>query len=63
MTVNSNTLLLERQNEERSLCGLMANALNCSLEATMFKIQLRSKVHFRIDTLEKGMNLFILPVK
>ena len=39
----------------------MAKLLGCVLEVSEFELQSRYYVHFRIDTLDKGMNLLILP--
>ena len=39
----------------------MARVLDCNLEISEFEIQLRSYVHFRTNTLVKGMNAIIHP--
>ena len=41
--------------------GVMVKAMDCRIVVTEFEFQLRYYVHFRINTLEKGMNPLILP--
>ena len=36
-------------------------AMDCEIVVSEFEIQSRYYVHFRTNTLGKGMNLFILP--
>ena len=43
--------------------GLMVKAMDCGLVVREFVVQSRYYVHFRTNTLGKGMNLLILPVK
>ena len=40
---------------------LMAKDLDCNLEVNKFELQSRYYVHFRTNTLGKGMNPLILP--
>ena len=40
---------------------MMANVPDYGLKVSEFKLQSRYHVHFRIDTLEKGMNPLIAP--
>ena len=39
----------------------MANVLDCGITVSEFKFQPYYHVHFRTNTLGKGMNPFILP--
>ena len=39
----------------------MVKAMDCGIVAREFKLQLRYYVHFRTNTLGKGMDPFILP--
>ena len=39
----------------------MAKAMDCGIVVNEFELQLRYYVHFRMNTLGKGMNPFILP--
>ena len=39
----------------------MANVLNCKIVVSEFELQSHYYVHFRINTLGKGMNSLILP--
>ena len=41
--------------------GLMVKAMNCGIVVREFVLQSRYYVHFRANTLGKGMNPFILP--
>ena len=41
------------------LRGIMANVLSCNLEDSQFEIYARFNVHFRTNTLGKGMNPLI----
>ena len=40
--------------------GVMANAIDSRIVEREFKFQSRHYVHFRTNTLEKGMNPFLL---
>ena len=40
--------------------GVMVKALDCRIAVSEFELQLRYYVHFRTNTLGKGMNLLIL---
>ena len=40
---------------------VMVKALDCRIEVCKFELQSRYYVHFRTNTLGKGMNLLILP--
>ena len=42
-------------------CGLMVKAMNCGIVVREFVLQSRYYVHFRANTLGKGMNPLILP--
>ena len=46
-----------------SLCprGVMGKAMNCGIVVREFVLQSRYYVHFRANTLGKGMNPLILP--
>ena len=44
-----------------SSCERMAKVQDCRLAVSKFKLQSHSYVHFWTNTLEKGMNLLILP--
>ena len=39
----------------------MIKALDCGIVVREFELQLRYYIHFRTNTLGKGMNPFILP--
>ena len=39
----------------QSTAGVMAKVLDCSLEVSEFELQSRYYVHFRINTLGKGI--------
>ena len=39
----------------------MANVLDCDREVSEFELQSHNYVHFRTNTLDKGMNHIILP--
>ena len=41
--------------------GVMVKAMNCGIVVREFVLQSRYYVHFRANTLGKGMNLLILP--
>ena len=41
--------------------GVMVKAMDCGIVVSEFVLQLHDYVHFRANTLEKGMNLLILP--
>ena len=41
--------------------GVMVKAMDCEIVVSEFVLQSRHYVHFRANTLEKGMNLRILP--
>ena len=42
-------------------CGVMVKAMNCGIVVREFVLQSRYYVHFRANTLGKGMNPIILP--
>ena len=42
-------------------CGVMAKALDCGIVVREFVLKSRYNVHFRANTLGKGMNPLILP--
>ena len=42
-------------------CGVMVKAIDCGIVVCEFVLQSRYHVHFRANTLGKGMNLLILP--
>ena len=41
--------------------GVMVKAMDCGIVERVFVLQSRYYVHFRANTLGKGMNLLILP--
>ena len=41
--------------------GVMVKAMDCGIVVSEFEFQSRYYVHFRKNTLEKGMNPLILP--
>ena len=41
--------------------GVMVNAMDCGIVVIEFELQSRFYVHFRANTLGKGMNPLILP--
>ena len=41
--------------------GIMVKATNCGIVVSEFVLQSRNYVHFRANTLGKGMNPLILP--
>ena len=41
--------------------GVMVKVMDCKIVVSEFEFQLRYYVHFRINTLGKGMNPLILP--
>ena len=45
----------------RCLCGVMVKMLDCTIVVSKFKLQPCYYVHFRTNTLGKGMNPLILP--
>ena len=45
----------------RCPCGVMVKAMDCGIVVSEFVLQLRYYVHFRANTLGKGMNPLILP--
>ena len=47
--------------EEGCPRGVMVKAMDCWIEVSEFELQLCYYVHFRINTLGKGMNPIILP--
>ena len=48
-------------NVRRCLCGVIVKAMDCGIEVSEFLHQSRCYVHFRVNTLGKGMNPLILP--
>ena len=42
-------------------CGVMVKAMDCGIVVSEFVLQLQYYVHFRANTLGKGMNPLILP--
>ena len=42
-------------------CGVMVEAMDCGIVVREFVLQSRYYVHFRANTLGKGMNPLILP--
>ena len=43
--------------------GVMVKAMDCSLEVSEFELQSRYYIHFRINTLRKGLTPLILLVR
>ena len=43
------------------LCGVIIKVMNCRLEVSEFEFQSRYYIHFRTNTLWKGMNPFTPP--
>ena len=43
--------------------GVMVKMMDCGFVVSKFKLQLRNYVHFRANTIGKGMNPLILPAK
>ena len=43
------------------VCGVMFKAMDCGIVVSEFVLQSRYYVHFRANTLGKGMNPLILP--
>ena len=43
-------------------CGMMVKVMDCGIVVRAFELQSRYYIHFRINTLGKGMNPLILPV-
>ena len=60
---NNNTWLLVQEIHLSSRCprGVMVKAMNCGIVVREFVLQSRYYVHFRANTLGKGMNPLILP--
>ena len=54
---------LALNNQQRLGCprGVMVKAMNCGIVVREFVLQSRYYVHFRANTLGKGMNPLILP--
>ena len=50
-----------RENAIRCPRGVMVKAMNCGIVVREFVLQSRYYVHFRANTLGKGMNPLILP--
>ena len=42
-------------------CGVIVKAMECGIAVSEFVLQLRYYVHFRANTIGKGMNSLILP--
>ena len=42
---------------EENLLDIVNNKLDCEIELSEFELQYLSYVHFRANTLQKGMNL------
>ena len=42
-------------------CGVMVKAIDCGIVVSKLELQPRYYVHFRTNTLAKGMNPLILP--
>ena len=60
------TLCLENRDDTSKLMGgcprgVMVKAMDCGIVVREFVLQSRYYVHFRADTLGKGMNPLILP--
>ena len=59
------TLHMAGQKQDNKLVGcprdVMVKAMNCGIVVREFVLQSRYYVHFRANTLEKGMNPLILP--
>ena len=49
------------QNNQTKPHGVMVKALDCAIVVREFEIQLHCCIHFRTNTLGKGMNLLVLP--
>ena len=41
--------------------GVLVKAMDCGIVVSEFELQSRYYVHFRVNTLGKGMNVLILP--
>ena len=55
-------------NKKQTICGIypcsvMVKAMDCGIVISEFELQSRYYVHFRKNTLGKGMNTLILPAK
>ena len=56
------TVYINRQvNSQKNRLGVMVKAMNCGIVVSEFVLQSRYYVHFRANTLGKGMNPLILP--
>ena len=53
--------ILPKSKERGRPCGVMVKAMNCGIVGREFVLQSRYYVHFRANTLGKGMNPLILP--
>ena len=47
---------------KRVPCSVKVQAMDCGIVVSEFELQSRYYVHFRTNTLEKGMNPLILPL-
>ena len=47
---------------ERCPCGVMVKAMDCGIVVSEFVLQSRYHIHFRANTLGKGMNLPYPPI-
>ena len=54
-------IIAENRISDQSSRGLMVKAMNCGIVVREFVLQSRYYVHFRANTLGKGMNPLILP--
>ena len=52
---------ISRQSEVGCLHGVMVKAIYCGIVVSEFVLQSRYYIHFRTNTLGKGMNPLILP--
>ena len=57
----SSDLLIHSKQTRGCLCGVMVKALDSGIVVNEFVLQSRNYVHFRANTLGKGMNPLILP--
>ena len=55
------TAILGATLHKEDIRGVMVKAMNCGIVVWEFVLQSRHYVHFRANTLGKGMNLLILP--
>ena len=55
--------ITKTNNQDKKGCprGVMVKAMNCGIVVREFVLQSRYYVHFRANTLGKGMNPLILP--